>query len=184
MDRMTKNALWYKKELESAEEKITTLSASLKEKEGEVAELREIEEFLEDHFEKCEFKDACDDCKLKTPMQSWTRLSSEGEAEAYWCTICALKKLLYEVEIAGSYAAYPLEEKIAALESSMREVVELLKEIKTITEQCPMGIDKSVNAKERSPEDASGWRFSMIWKKVNKALAKLKPQDEKERDKS
>ena len=69
-----------------------------------------IDKFLEEYYIKCEFSK---ECECESGLQDWTRLDPEtGEAENYWCTICAIKNLLQEQEEGDGYVIHMYEKKL------------------------------------------------------------------------
>lgn len=76
-----------------------------------IEELKKIYEWLKEHYHKCTFDDECE-CGEK--FTNWTTLNSEtGEADGYWCTICAIKKLLQDQKDGDGYVIAMLEKDLA-----------------------------------------------------------------------
>ena len=54
----------------------------------------EIENLLEQYFEKCEFSDECDECGNEKQEQSWAKVVGfPSEVDYYLCQSCALKRI-------------------------------------------------------------------------------------------
>lgn len=71
-----------------------------------------LDALIAEKFELCEFVGDCDFCKREDKdFKSWTRLN-DGEAEAYWCSVCAVKVLIAESAQEESYRLYPIEEEL------------------------------------------------------------------------